>query len=66
MERVRKRGEEKREKEIQPACIGEIQVGNKDLRYAEMQSDKKKEQKGSVCGKEKLEKAGALLGAVIA
>lgn len=62
--------EEKRRRrkraEIQPGRIGEIQVGNKDLTYAEMQSDKKKEQRGSVCGKEKLQKAGALLGAVIA
>lgn len=44
MERMRKGGEEKGEEEIQPSCIGEIQIGNEDLGYAEMKSGKEKEE----------------------
>ncbi|XP_053541301.1 uncharacterized protein LOC128634626 isoform X2 [Ictalurus punctatus] len=53
MERMRKRGEEKGEEEIQPGCIGGIQVGSEDLRYAEMQSGKKREREEPDTDREK-------------
>lgn len=52
MERVGKRGEENGEEEIQPGRIGEIQVGSKHLRYAEIRSGKKKESEESVSDRE--------------
>ncbi|XP_046710648.1 uncharacterized protein LOC124389325 isoform X2 [Silurus meridionalis] len=45
IKRVRKQNEEKEEGEIQPGRTGEIRMGIRDLRHAEMQSGKKKESK---------------------
>lgn len=53
LERVGKRREEKGGEEIQPSRTGDIQVGSVDLRYAEMQSGKKKERAEPVSEKEK-------------
>lgn len=52
MERVEKREKQKGEEEMQPGRIEEIQVGSKNLRYAEMQSGKKKENEESVSDRE--------------
>ncbi|KAF4084845.1 hypothetical protein AMELA_G00110630 [Ameiurus melas] len=53
MERMRKRGQGKGEEAIHTGCTGEIQVGSEDLRYAEMQSGKKKEREEPATDREK-------------